>query len=179
MSRGIVDGIAKLENFDFAVNDIFTAQMINDGEVIIGSGSGNPAIATLTAGNNVNILNASNSITISTSGNPGFTWNEVVGTSQTLEIGNAYITQNVSLTTLTLPASCSVGDQILITCVGSGLFTVAQLAGQWIRIGNQVSSTGAGGSVTALSQGDTLELVCTVTDLTFQAIRREANFTIV
>lgn len=49
-----------------------------------------------------------------------------------------------------------------IVGVGTGAITLAQGAGQLIRWGNQVSTTGAGGSWTSTAQGDAMVIICYV-----------------
>lgn len=92
---------------------------------------------------------------------PAFVWNDVVGTSAAMVAFNGYIANNAGLVTLTLPISCVLGDTFKIVAKGAGLVTIDQNASQSIRFGNQVTTVGVGGSVTATSIGDCLTLVCT------------------
>lgn len=87
-------------------------------------------------------------------------WTDVTGATQTLAVGNGYITNRGGGVTYTLPATATVGDEIKI--VGKlGLTTIAQNANQAIRIGSSISSTGAGGSVAGTNVGDCITLRCT------------------
>jgi hypothetical protein len=137
---------------------VLTALAI-DGQVIIGSTAGSPAAATLTAGTGISITNASNSITIATTG-AGFAWTDVTGATQALSVENGYVTDRGGGVTYTLPATASLGDEIII--IGKlGLTTIAQNAGQSIRMSGSISTVGVGGSVAGTNVGDCITLNCT------------------
>lgn len=130
-----------------------------DGQLMIGSTAGAPAAATLTAGSGVTITNGSNSITIAVTG-AGFVWTDVTGATQTLAVENGYVTDRGGGVTYTLPASASLGDEIII--VGKlGLTTIAQNANQSIRMSSSISTVGVGGSVVGTNVGDCITLTCT------------------
>ena len=107
-----------------------------------------------------------------------FPWTSIAGTSQTLVKNNGYFAANAGLTTFTLPAAAAVGDTYIVSADGAGLFTVAQNAGQSIRYGNQVTTVGTGGNITATSQGDTLTIVCKAVNTGFQVIDSEGMLNI-
>lgn len=90
-----------------------------NGQLLIGNGTGY-TLATLTAGSGVTVTNGAGSITISAAGLP--TMNIVTGTTQTAVAGNQYVLTNASATTVTLPASPSLGDTVWVT-VANGLTT--------------------------------------------------------
>jgi len=75
---------------------------------------------------------------------------------------NNYYTQNSALTTLTLPAAASAGTLIQIAGVGAGGWILAQNAGQSINFGNQVTTTGTGGSIASTNQYDGADILCVV-----------------
>lgn len=109
----------------------------------------------------------------------GITWNTVSGTSASLAAHNGYITNNGSLVTLTLPATATVGDTIYITGLGAGGWTIAQNSGQLIHFGSAVTTTGVGGSLSSTNQYNTITLVCTVTNTTFNVLASIGNITVV
>jgi hypothetical protein len=148
-----------------------------DGQLIIGSTAGVPAAATITSGAGITVVNGSNSITISATG--AFSWNEETGTSATMVVGNGYIANNVGLVTLTLPATASLGDTIQIVGKGAGLYKVAQNAGQTIHFINTDTTTGVGGSLTAIEQYAALELVCITANIEWAVLDSAGNFTVV
>lgn len=149
-----------------------------NGQLPIGSTGSDPVLKTLTAGAGVNITNTAGSITIAASAG-GFTWNEETGTSTTMSVENGYIANNAGLVTLTLPATASVGEAVQVAGKGSGLFKIAQNAGQTIHFVASDTTTGAGGSLTALEQYATLELVCITADTDWIVIDSAGNFTVV
>lgn len=91
-------------------------------------------------------------------GGQGIAWQNATG-SLSLEVGTGYICTALSLQTLTLPISFNSGDQIYISGQGTGLFRIAQNAGQQIQFGNRVTSLGISGRIDSLAQGDSLNLL--------------------
>lgn len=152
---------------------------MTNGQLIIGSTGATPTAATLTAGTGITISNAAGSITISGAGS-GYSWTEVTGTSQSMAVNNGYIANNVALVTLTLPASAALGDTVILQGKGAGLFKIAQNSGQTIRFGNVSTTTGVGGSLTAISQYNSVELLC-ITATTDWAVLTgtQGSFTVV
>lgn len=141
-------GTATITNLGVATN----------GQLPIGSTGADPVLATLTAGVGIAITNAAGSITIATTGG-GLTWTDVTGATQTLVAENGYVTDRGGGVTYTLPASGTLGDEIII--MGKlGLATVAQNAGQQILIGSVSSTVGVGGSIAATNVGDCITLIC-------------------
>jgi hypothetical protein len=102
-----------------------------------------------------------NTLTISVSGS-GLTWNVITASSANMASNNAYITTNASTTTLTLPATSAVGDYITIVGNGTGQWAIAQNAGQQVRIGENITTAGAGGSLTSANSYDSIDIVCAV-----------------
>ena len=123
------------------------------------SGSGNTIVVTVTGGS--------------------FTWNEVTGTSETLAIANGYVANNAGLVTLTLPTTAVFGSTIQIVGKGVGLFKIAQNAGQTINVIASSTTTGVSGSLTAIEQFASIELVCTTADTDFTVVDMNGNFTVV
>jgi hypothetical protein len=152
---------------------------LTDGQLLIGDTAGvSPVASTLTAGSGVSIVNAAGSITISATGG-GFTWNEETGTSATMVVENGYIANNASLVTLTLPTTATVGQEIQIVGKGAGLFKVAQNASQTIHYAATDTTTGTGGSLTAIEQYASIELLCITENSDWAVIDSVGNFTIV
>lgn len=81
-----------------------------------------------------------------------------INTSQTLVPNtNYYIDSNVP-TVYTLPSIWPFGEEITLVNIGLSTFTLAQHAGQTVRIGNIVSTLGVGGSIESTEIGDTITL---------------------
>lgn len=136
-----------------------TYQLLTDGQLLIGHTGSDPAAATLTAGAGITITNGAGTITVASSGG-GLTWNDTTGTSATLAVQNGYIADNAALVTFTLPATAALGDLIKIQGKGAGGWTIAQNANQAIHLGNAVTTTGVGGSLSSSNQYDAIELIC-------------------
>jgi hypothetical protein len=134
-----------------------TPIVLTNGQILVGSTGVDPVAATLTAVSGVSITVGAGSITVSATGTD--TTVEVTGTSQSMAVNTRYIANNAGLVTLTLPTTASQGDTIPVRGKGAGGFKIAQNAGQSIVFGNQTTSTGTGGSVTAI-QGDNFSLEC-------------------
>lgn len=134
---------------------------MTNGQLIIGSTGGQPQAASLSPGPGITITPAPNSITISAStGGGGLTWSVVAGTSQSALASNGYITSNGSLTTVSLPATCTPGDFIAVQGQGSGGWLIQANTGQTIHVGASTSSSA--GSVASANQYDAIALVCIV-----------------
>ena len=106
------------------------------------------------------------------------TWNTVSGTSQTMVSSQGYYTTNAAATTLTLPAACAAGTMMAVIGTNTGLWTMAQLAGQSIQYGAQVTTTGTGGSLVASAQGNAVWLMCTVANTTWVVTDSVGNITV-
>lgn len=116
---------------------------------------------------------------ISTSGGGGITWNEVTGTAQAAAADNGYICNNAALVTVTLPSTCAVGKTIRVSGKGSGLWKIAQNAGQIIYFGDQNTTSGTAGYLAAQNQYDSIELLCITANTTFNVISVVGNITVV
>ena len=150
-----------------------------DGQIPIGITATNLYVpATLTAGAGIGIVNAPGSITISSAAG-AFTWSEETGATIALAVDNGYICNRGSLITATLPATAALGKTIRLVGKGAGLYAIAQNAGQTIHYTNKDTTTGVGGSLTALNQYDAIELICTVADTDFTVLSSIGNFTVV
>lgn len=89
------------------------------------------------------------------------TFNLVTTTSATLLPSNEYMTDNVSLVTLTLSPTWSQGDKCRIVGKGAGLWKIAQNSGQQIVfLGQTPTTVGTSGSITATQMYQVMELEC-------------------
>ena len=89
------------------------------------------------------------------------TWTDVTSATQTLAVGNGYITDRGSGVTYTLPATASLGD--VIEVVGKvGLWTITPNANQQIVNGALSGTIGPGGTLVATNAGDCVALVAIV-----------------
>ncbi len=118
-------------------------------------------------------------LTSTTGSGSGLVWSEVTGTTQAMEVNNAYIANNAGLVTLTLPDSADVGDMLTVVGKGAGLWRIAQNASENINFGNVTTTTGVGGYLEATLRYDCVELVCTVANTTWTVRSSIGNITYV
>ena len=176
---GFDNNVMYADNVDFTGSTSPTAQVLNDGELLIGSTAApNIQVGTLTGGTGVTISNGSGAITINATGG-GFTGVDVTGTSQGMAVDTGYQANNAGLVTLTLPAAAAFGEVIRVAGLGAGGWTIAQNAGQTIHFGNQDTTTGVGGSLASTNRYDSLELLCSVANNEFTVLNSVGNLTVV
>jgi len=155
-----------------------TPQLVSNGQLIIGSAGVNPVAATLTAGTGISITNGAGSITIAAVGSAG--WVDQTTPSVTMTVDTGYTSDaGASLVTFTLPSTAAIGDFVEINGKGTGLYSIAQGAGQLIHFGNLTSTTGAGGSVSSTLPFDCIKLRCITANTTWVVVSSVGNFTIV
>lgn len=107
-----------------------------------------------------NVSSALDELAANSGGGTGITWN-VVTTDTTMVANNGYIVSSGSNVNLTLPTVITAGSIFRVTQDGAGTFTIVQNTGQFIRFGNQQTTTGVSGSIVSALEGDAIELVCT------------------
>lgn len=91
-------------------------------------------------------------------GGSSITWEAITGSIQ-MQVNRGYICNGLSLQTLILPSSAILGDQLHISAQGTGLYRIAQNAGQQIRFGSRTTSLGISGRIDSLVQGDSITLL--------------------
>lgn len=160
------------------LNAIGTPQLTTNGQLIIGSTSNPPAVATLTAGANISITNGAGSITIAATNAEG-AFSEVTTTSQTIAVNNRYSANNASLVTFTLPTTAAIGDTFEILGKGAGLFKIAQNASGQISSQSQSTTSGTGGSLTAVEQFNWIRCTCITANNIWVVAGMTGDFTIV
>lgn len=133
-------------------------KVLTDGQLLIGSTGVDPVAASLTAGANVTITPGAGTITIAADAGASTTWSSITATTKTIVANEGYFSNNGSGVTYTLPSSATLGD--IFEIVGPQSWTVAQNAGQSIKIGSSTTTTGTGGSLASTNSGDTLRVVC-------------------
>jgi hypothetical protein len=100
-----------------------------------------------------------------------------VSTSQTMKTATGYIATSGTLV-LTLPVSSSVGQLLSVSLEGATSWQIAQNAGQQIRMGNTLTTSGTGGSLSSTAQGDTVTLVCSVSSTNWFVWSSQGNITV-
>lgn len=109
----------------------------------------------------------------------GFAWTEVTAATVALAVNNGYIMNRATAITATLPATAAQGSIIQLVGKGAGLSIIAQNSGQTIHFGNQNTTTGVSGSLTATNQYDAIELLCITANTDFSVVASQGNWTVV
>lgn len=155
----------------------FNPIVLTAGEVLIGTTSGDPSGATLTAGTGVSIASASGSITISSTSS---TWVTETSGPVTMTVNSKYFAASATQITFVLPATAAVGSsfEICATAAGTGGWTLTESTGQSIILGNETTTTTSGSITSASTQGDWIMLVCSVANTNFVATMRQGQATV-
>ena len=152
---------------------LWSATMTN-GQLIIGSTSGTPTAATLTASTGISITNGAGSITIASSG--ASPWVDQTTASVTMAANTGYTSNaGASLITFTLPATSAIGDWVEINGKGSGLWKIAQATGQQIFSSPTNTTSGAGGSIASVNQYDCVRLRCITANTIWVVVSQEGT----
>ena len=145
----------------------------SNGEIPIGNGT-NYTAATLTAGTGISIANGAGSITISSTGSSS--WVNVTSSTQSMSTNTGYTSSNGgSLVTFTLPAVAAIGDFLEINGNGTGLWTIAQNAGQQIIVGTDATTSGAGGSLSSQNEYDSVRLRCLTANTVWSVVAQQTS----
>jgi hypothetical protein len=153
------------------------SKTLSNGQLLIGSTGADPAQATLTAGTGISITNGAGTITIAATVT-GETWTDVTGTTQTIAPSNGYTASNASPVAFALPTTAAYGTIFEIsTGTTAGGWTVTQAAGQSIQFGDVATTTGVTGSLASTMKGDSIRVLCTVANTTFQVLSSTGNIT--
>lgn len=103
-----------------------------------------------------------------------FTW-AVTITDQTLSPNMGFFANSNATLEFSLPTNAAVGDTYEVIAMGSGGFLITQSAGQSVVVGNQLTTSGAGGSIASTSSGDWIKIVCDVAGTSFFATVEQGN----
>jgi len=132
---------------------------LSDGQVLVGRTGNTPVPATITAGANVTVTNASGSITIAASDVAGMVFSAITE-NQGAVAEEGYITNGgATRLEVLLPAAPSVGDRFRML-YGNGAWRVTQNAGDTVSQGTQESTAGATGYFESNAVGDGAEFIC-------------------
>lgn len=161
-----------------AANEIKTTAAMTDGQLLIGSTGADPVPAAITAGTGISVSNGAGSITLSTVGG-GVSWQTTSVNVANMSVNNGYacIAPGGALT-LGLPTTAALGSVLRVTLKGATSWQITQAAGQSIRIGSSITTTGVAGSLTSTAQGDSVEIVCIVANLEFLVLSSMGNITV-
>jgi len=127
-------------------------------------------------GTGINVTGSGSNITFNSTGT--VSWSVETGTSANLVVNTGVFSNNGAGVAFTLPTIAALGDSLEIASINAGGWTVAQNAGQDIRVGNQVTTTGVGGSLASLAIGDTIQMICSVANTSFVVAHMLGNITV-
>jgi hypothetical protein len=112
--------------------------------------------------------------------NPQSNWINETTTPISLVADKKYVANNgATLITFTLPTTAAFGTTIEISGLSSGGWTIAQNSGQSINFGNEVTTTGVGGSLSSSNKNDYIKILCVTANMTWNVIGSIGNITIV
>lgn len=149
----------------------------DNGQLLIAATGANPAWASLTAGAGISLTPAANSLTVDCTATGLIPWS-TLGVDGTLANDNAYINIRGSSVRLTmaLPATAAIGTLIILqgSAIGNGGWLITCGSGKNIWVGNQNATT----SVASSNNNDSISLICTVANKTWNVVAGVGNFTI-
>lgn len=162
-----------------ASNNIKTTAAMTNGQMLIGSTGADPVPASITPGAGISISGGPGTLTIAAIGG-GISWQTTSVNIANMSVNNGYVAISPGgALTLGLPTTAGVGSILRVVLNGATSWQITQAAGQSIRLGSNVTTTGVGGSITSTAQGDCVELLCTVANTTFVVISSVGNLTVV
>ena len=102
-------------------------------------------------------------------------FNNTATSSGDAKMNEVYISDSVSLLTLTLPSRFAVGDTFQILGQGAGGWEIQLNTGQFIRGG--ASTTSSGGTISSTNRYDTMTLKVKVKDTELAVVSHEGTLT--
>jgi len=107
----------------------------------------------------------------------GLTWSVETGETKQAAIDCGYIVNRGGGMTITLPSTAAIGSVIEIVGL-DGIWILAQNASEEVFFGNQSTTEGAGGTLTATNAGDCIRIVCIVADTDWRVVSSIGNITV-
>lgn len=155
-----------------------TALKGNDGIAVGPDGSGNINVVGTTGQAFFSGNALTNTLTLSLPG-AGFNW-QIKSADFTAAPGFGYLILSAGNINVTLPSG-TFGDSFAVVEIGSGTWTIKQNASDSIKIGNILTTTGAGGSIASTQSGDNLTLVCWADGpgASWVVVNQDGNLTVV
>jgi hypothetical protein len=145
-----------------------TPSSINQIDADVGNATPLAGVVNLLGGTGANTTASGNTVIVNVTGG-GYEWVIITTATKTINVNEAYFSNRGGGITFSLPTTSAVGDGFRISGV-IGLWTISQSAGQFIRLGNVISTTGVGGSVSSTMVGDSIHLICNVANTGWQTV---------
>ena len=106
-------------------------------------------------------------------------WNDVLSPNVTVDVNNGYVTNcGSSIVTYTLPATAAFGSIVEILGTSADGWRIFYGSGQLIRLG-EIATTITTGSISSTNRYDSIKLICTVTNTTWQISSSVGNLNLV
>lgn len=102
----------------------------------------------------------------------------IVTSDGNLAANSKIIANKATLLTVLLPSTAVVGNVIRVVGMNSGLWLISQNADQYIKFGNQTTTTGVTGSLSSVLTYDAVELVCIVANTGWVVVSSVGNITV-
>ena len=152
----------------------------NSPQVTLTDSIGNVTVISSSTAGFVLTSNGSATPTFQAPSAAGFTWLTTSTSVTTMLVQTGYfaISPGGALT-FGLPAVSAVGATVRVSLSGATSWQITQGAGQQIRLGSVLTTSGAGGSLASTAQGDSIELVCVTANLSWVAQSVIGNITVV
>jgi hypothetical protein len=176
---GFDNEVVYAKNVDFSNGYPVSGKITTDGQLLIGSTAfPNIMVGYITSSDaSITVTNGPGTIDITTAGG-GITWS-AISADQTLAVDNGYLCIGGATLNLALPVISAVGTTIEVSLDGATGFNITQAAGQSIKLGNQTTSAGVGGSLSSTQQGDSVRMVCKTANLAWTIVSAMGNLTFV
>lgn len=149
---------------------------LTNGQIFIGNGSLLPSKSTITAGQNINIINGNGSISISSPG----TFNPISVTTALYQMvnGEVYIPNFlVPPSSFVLPTTSAVGDTVTILGGGTGGWIITYGTGQYMMV-NSSKSTVSIGNMSSNGFRGSAQFVCVVANIAWSALFFSSQFAV-
>lgn len=168
----LTTGLADKQAVNALLTSISSLSMVAN-KIIYGVGANAVAIADITAYGR-SLIAASDAAAARIL--LGVTNKATLTANATLAVNTDYICTSGGTLTLTLPATCAVGDKIFVKGSGATGWIITPNSGQTIYLYNQPGLTGALGTLISYDARDSVELVCTVANTTWETTGRGNGF---
>lgn len=106
-------------------------------------------------------------------------WQILTATTQAAVANSGYLVNTPTLSTITLPATATVGSILEIVGMGAGGWRLAQAAGQQVGFGSLSNTAGAAGQLNSTHPRDAIRLVCITADTTWQVVSSVGNIDVI